>query len=89
MLLLIKSVYNLTVLVLSIVAFSLVSNFVFDTETLQLPSSPKALINLQEIFLPPLTNLQVFVFLFDLFVALYFMYQWPLWDRFKAKFVYY
>ena len=89
MLLLVKSTYNLIVLALSITAFSLVGNFVKGTETLQLPSSPKALINLQEIFLPPLTNLQVFVFLFDLCVALYFVYQWPVWDKIKAKFVYY
>lgn len=74
LLLVVKSVFNITVLILSIIAFSLVKTFVKDTENLQLPSSPKALINLQEIFLPPLTNLQVFVFLFDLTIALYFMY---------------
>ena len=38
MLLLVKSFYNLSVLVLSIIAFSLVSNFVNATESLKLPS---------------------------------------------------
>lgn len=89
MLLLTKSSYNLIVCALSIVAFIIVVNFVNSTEDLRLPSSPKALVNLQEVFLPPLTNLQVFVFIFDLCIALYYVYNWPLWDSFKSKFVYY
>lgn len=44
---------------------------------------------MQEIFLPPLINLQVFVFVFDTLVTLYYAYQWPLWDKVKQKFVYY
>ena len=84
-----KSTFNIFVLSLSIIAFSIVTNFVSSTKDLVVPSSPKALINLQEIFLPPLTNLQLFVFLFDTFVALYYVYQWPVWDRIKNKFVYY
>jgi hypothetical protein len=89
MILLVKSGFNLFVLALSIAAFSIVKDFVSSTKDLKLPSSPKALVNIQEIFLPPLTNLQLFCFLFDLCVAIYYIYNWPLWDRVKSKFVYY
>jgi hypothetical protein len=89
MFLLIKSAYNLLVLAFSIVALSMVVNFVHNTETLKLNSAPKALLNLQEIFLPPLVNLQSFVFVFDALVGLYYIYNFPCWDSIKNKFVYY
>src|SRR5437879_3794177 len=89
MILWVKSFLNLVVLCVSIVSFALVVNILRLTEHSQLPSSPKALINLQEVYLPPLVDLQVFIFIFDLLVALYYIYHWPLWDKIKIKFVYY
>ena len=89
MLLLIKSSFNLLVLGLSLTTLSLVLSFVSSTESLTLASAPKALLNLQEIFLPPLINLQVFVFVFDLLVAVYYIYNFPVWDKIKARFVYF
>ena len=87
--LLVKASYNLFVLALSIIVLALVVSFVHDTEGLRLVTSPKALLNLQEIFLPPLINLQVFIFTFDAFVGLYYIYHFPCWDQIKHKFVYY
>ncbi|CDW78560.1 UNKNOWN [Stylonychia lemnae] len=89
MLLFVKSTYNLIVLTLSVLNFCLVCKFISNTEALSIKSSPKALTNLQEIFLPPMLKLQSFVLLFDLFVGIYYIYQWPLWDKIKSKFVYY
>ena len=89
MLLLIKTLFNMTVFALSSAGLGIVVGFVGNSETLKLSSAPKALVNLQEIFLPPLINLQSFVFAFDLIVALYYMYQLPCLDRIKQRFVYY
>ena len=89
MLLLIKSAFNLLVLALSITTLSIVLTFVRNTEGLKLASAPKAMLNLQEIFLPPLVNLQVFIFVFDVLVAIYYMYNFPVWDKFKSRFVYF
>ncbi len=89
MLLLIKSSFNLLVFGLSLASTLIVVNFVSSTESLKLKSAPKALLNLQEIFLPPLINLQMFVIAFDTLVALYYLYNFPLWDKIKAKFVYF
>lgn len=89
MLLKIKSAYNLAVLALSTVAMGIVIDFVTETNKLIINSSPKAMLNLKEILLPPLTNLQIFVFCFDFFVTIYYVYHWPIWNKFKKKFVYY
>ena len=74
MLLLIKSSFNLLVAALSAASLAVVVNFVQATQSLKLVSAPKALMNLQEIFLPPLMNLQGFVFAFDAIVAVYYIY---------------
>ncbi len=89
MLLLIKSSFNLLVFGISLASTLIVVNFVVSTETLKLKSAPKALLNLQEIFLPPLINLQAFVIVFDSLVALYYMYNFPVWDKIKSNFVYF
>jgi len=89
MMLTVRSIYNLTVFALSTAALGIVIDFVNDTNNLIINSAPKAMQNLKEILLPPLSNLQVFVFCFDLFVALYYVYHWPLWNKFKKRLVYY
>ena len=89
MLLLIKSSFNLLVFGISVAALIVVLGFVSSTQSLKLTSAPKALLNLQEIFLPPLINLQVFVISFDALVALYYVYNFPMWDRIKSRFVYF
>lgn len=89
MLLLLKSSFNLLVFILSLINLTLVVTFVSKTQSLYLETSPKALVNLQEIYLPPLVNLQTFVFVFDSLVALYYVYQFPIWDKIKQRFVYY
>jgi hypothetical protein len=85
----IKSIHNLLATILAIVALAFTVMFVNETRDLDLTSSPKALVNLHEIYLPPLVGLQVFIFMFDLTVCLYYMYHWPLWNGFKHRFVYY
>jgi len=57
MLLLIKSIYNLLVLAISTAALVVLVGYVKDTYDLNIPSSPKAMLNLKEILLPPLLNL--------------------------------
>jgi len=89
MLLLIKSIYNLLVLAISTGALVVLVGYVKETYDLSINSSPKAMLNLKEILLPPLLNLQIFIFIFDAFVALYYIYNWPVWDRFKKRFVYF
>lgn len=89
MLLLIKSAFNMIVAVLSAAALGIVVSYVRTTYDLQVESSPKAMVNLHEVLLPPLVNLQLFVFLFDAVVALYYIYHWPMWDKIKKNFVYY
>ena len=89
MILILKSAYNIFVMTLSIAAFSVVSTFVNSTKGLTLPSAPKALANVEEIFIPPMINLQVFVLIFDILVALYYIYNWNVWDSIKNKFVYF
>ena len=89
MLLLIKSVYNLIVLAISTAALAVLVGYTKDTYDLNITSSPKAMLNLKEILLPPLLNLQIFIFIFDAFVALYYVYNWPCWDTIKKRFVYY
>ena len=51
-----------------------------------LPGAPKATSELQKVFLPPMQRMQVFVFIFDNMVALYFVYMMPIWDSIKNKF---
>jgi hypothetical protein len=89
LLLYLKSGFNLLVLALSTYALVNTVTFTSTTESLKFQSAPKALLNLQEIFLPPLVNLQVFVLVFDALVGLYYMYQCPCLDKVKQRFVYY
>lgn len=84
-----KSGFNLVVLGLSTYALATVITFSHDTSALKFESAPKALLNLQEIFLPPLVNLQTFVLIFDALIGLYYLYQCPCLDKVKQKFVYY
>jgi hypothetical protein len=52
-----KSGFNLIVLGMSAFALALVVTFSNTSMGLKFESAPKALLNLQEIFLPPLINL--------------------------------
>jgi hypothetical protein len=89
MLLLAKSIFNLLVLAFSTSALAVVVGYVNKTNDLMVSSSPKAMVNLHEVLLPPLINLHVFVFLFDTVVALYYVYNWPIWNNIKKRYVYY
>ena len=86
---LVKSIQNLFVLFLSLIATCLVVEFVQGTSALKIKSSPKALTNLQDIFLPPMMNMQLFVLVFDAAACAYFIYHWPLWNKLKSGFAYY
>ena len=65
-----QTIFSFVVLGLSIAALTLSLNFVKETHNLILPDSPKATLDLQKVFLPPIKSMQLFVFFFDLFVAL-------------------
>ncbi len=74
MLLWIKSLHNLIALLLSLVAMCFTIGFVNDVDSMNIQSSPKALVNLTEIYNPPLIGLQVFIFVFDALICLYYAY---------------
>lgn len=48
-----------------------------------------ALFTVQKIYVSPLILIETFIFIFDLAVALYYLYHIPLLDRIKQHFVYY
>lgn len=70
----IKSTFNLVALTVSAAAFHFAMQFVQNIRPLRMKTSPKALINLQDVFIDPMERMQTFVFAFDLLVALYFVY---------------
>ena len=53
MLLWIKSLHNLIALLISLVAMCFTISFVNDIDSMDIDSSPKALVNLKEIYNPP------------------------------------
>ena len=84
-----STTYAFLVLILSIAALSLTSTFCNQMNDLILPSSPKATLELKQVFLPPIKSMQAFVIIFDIFAALHKVYLWPLWDGIKRKFPYF
>ena len=83
------SVYNSAVLAISLCALLATEHFCTHADDITLPLAPKATGELHKVFIPPMKNMQIFVFCFDLGVALYYLYQWPIWDSLKAKFPYF
>jgi hypothetical protein len=41
---------------------------------------------LSDLYLPPMVKMQVFVFVFDLLILCYYVYQNPIWDGLKSRF---
>jgi len=74
------------VLVLSMCALIYSAHFCNQTADILLPQAPKATLDLQKVFLPPVRSMQRFVFLFDLLIMFYYVYLWPAWDGIKKKF---
>jgi len=64
----------------------LTMNYFNDVSQTYLTDAPKATVSLQDVYLPPMKNMQIFVFIFDSLVALYYVYQMPYWDFIKNKF---
>ena len=52
----------------------------------QLPGAPMATAKLSDLYLPPMVKMQVFVFVFDLIMLMYYVYQNPIWDGLKSRF---
>lgn len=72
--------------VVSLLAMILTLKFVDDVQSTYLVDAPKATLSLHKVYLPPMKNMQIFVFIFDTLVALYYVYQMPFWDFVKDKF---
>jgi hypothetical protein len=70
----------------SLVALLMTMSFVSSVQDTYLEDAPKATLSLHKVFLPPMKNMQIFVFIFDSLVALYYVYQLPMWDFVKSKF---
>ena len=68
---------------------AIIINYVDSIQDLYIPESPKALYTVQNIYLPPLPGLQIFIFLFELVLAAYSCYLLPCFDNLKLKFNYY
>ena len=80
------TILSFTVLIISILALVYVEDFTSKIDGLILPESPKALNDLKKVFCPPMSSMQTLVFSFDLILALYYVFQWPLLDGLKRKF---
>lgn len=78
--------YNFAVFGLSLVTFILTNSFVNKTQAITLPLAPKATAELHDVLLPPMEAMQALVLIFDGLVALYYVFQWPVWDGLKARF---
>jgi hypothetical protein len=78
-------IYNYTVFVISMFALIATLRFCHTTADITLPFAPKATAELHKVYIPPMSNMQIFVFLFDFCVALYYTTQWPIWDNLKKK----
>jgi len=50
-----------------------------------LPGAPEATAKLTGLYLPPMVKMQVFVFVFDILILMYYVYQNPIWDNIKAN----
>ena len=74
---------------MSIITMGLIIKYVNVVQSTIIPESPKALYVPQNIYTPPLTGLQVFIFLFNFFVILYWYYHLPCLNGIKRKFEYY
>ena len=72
-----------TNLIVSSIALGLVLNFADTITNLYLPESPKALNDLQKVFIPPMRSMQILVLSFDVVTAFYYMTTWPVWDNLK------
>ena len=72
--------------IVSMIALILTLSFVGDVQDTYLEDAPKATLSLHKVFLPPMRSMQIFVFIFDSLVALYYVYQMPVWDFVKNKF---
>ena len=70
---------------ISLLALIITNKFAVDSK-IYLPGAPKATGDLHKVFLPPMLNMQTFIFLFDSLIAFYYVYQLPCWDRVKNKF---
>ncbi len=71
---------------ISLLALISTMSFVDSVQVTYLEDAPKATLSLHKVFLPPMKNMQIFVFIFDSLFALYYVYQWPAWDCVKNKF---
>ena len=70
----------------SLFALITTNKFAADCSVTYLLGAPKATGDLHKVFLPPMVKMQTFVFLFDTIIALYYVYQLPIWDWLKNKF---
>ncbi len=72
--LLLMCTYNYLVLLLSFLALYYTTAFISHVEVISLPVASKATGDLRKVFLPPMKNMQLLVFMFDISVALYYVY---------------
>ena len=80
------SLFSWATFIVSLIALILTLSFVNDVSNTYLEDAPKATLSLHKVFLPPMRSMQIFVFIFDLLIALYYVYQMPFWDFVKQKF---
>lgn len=80
------SLFYWVTFIVSLLALILTLSFVGNVQATYLEDAPKATLSLQKVYLPPMKNMQIFVFIFDTLAALYYIYQMPFWDFIKDKF---
>ena len=79
------AIWNYTVLLISIFALIATLRFCNNVDEIYLPMAPKATADLHKVFIPPMRNMQIFVFVFDICVAFYITTMLPVFDGIKKK----
>jgi len=87
-LLLALAFYAFATFIVSLLALIFTLKFVNTTQTIYLEDAPKATLNLHKVYLPPMKDMQIFVFVFDMLVGLYYFFQMPLFDFIRNHFVF-
>jgi hypothetical protein len=72
--------YAFATFIISLLALIFTLKFVNTTQTIYLEDAPKATLNLHKVYLPPMKDMQIFVFVFDLLAGLYYVFQMPIFD---------
>ena len=77
--------YSTTTLYLSVNALLITYQFSEDVLETVLPGAPRATVDMEKVYLPPMVRMQALVLFFDFLVFLYYFSGMPVFDWVKNK----